>query len=83
MAQPPYHLNHIPNPRDFGPRGNLLSILESCANLEVIALLDTIPNESSSHLSQAPTCLADWLVYANFAFTASRNSYPIFPSQGW
>jgi hypothetical protein len=33
---------------DFGPCDNLLSILESCANVEVLMLLNAIPNESSS-----------------------------------
>ncbi|KAH9029976.1 hypothetical protein EDB85DRAFT_1964846 [Lactarius pseudohatsudake] len=36
------------NSSDLGPCDNLLSILESCANVEVLTLLNAIPNESSS-----------------------------------
>ncbi|KAH9053343.1 hypothetical protein EDB87DRAFT_1690435 [Lactarius vividus] len=36
------------NSSDLGPCDNLLSVLESCANVEVLTLLNAIPNESSS-----------------------------------
>ncbi|KAI9449677.1 hypothetical protein BJY52DRAFT_226969 [Lactarius psammicola] len=36
------------NSSNLGPCDNLLSILESCANVEVLTLLNAIPNESSS-----------------------------------
>lgn len=36
------------NSIDLGPRDHLLSILKSCANVEVLTLLNAIPNELSS-----------------------------------
>jgi hypothetical protein len=87
MAQPPYHLNHISNPRDLGPRGNLLSILESYANFEVIALLNTIPNESSStsgpssDLPGRLACLRELCVHGVSQFL-SHLSFPRLVNRG-
>jgi hypothetical protein len=57
------------NSSDLGPCDNLLSILESCANVEVLTLLNAIPHESlstpgpSSDLQVRLACLRELYVH--------------------
>ncbi len=58
------------NSSDLGPCDNLLSVLESCANVEVLTLLNAIPNESpstpgpSSDLPVKLSCLRELYVHS-------------------
>ena len=71
----------------LGSCDNLLSILESCANVEVLTLFNAIPDESSSTPGPSSDLPSDWHVHASFPFTTcpsvltKSQTYPVFPFQ--